>query len=153
MREKLNMKKRDSSPNGYKQKGFELTVPDRPENHIKDIDLKAKIDEIVETLGYDLRISAPSHLTHPEWGRRLVSMYGAKGQVLTYLQAALGVLSEEEKKENLRKESGQHLRGARKSKVFQKILYEEVGEEKFKALMDEARMDNPDLFSVNKDKS
>lgn len=156
MKKTLSLKKRDSSPNGYRQKGFESTIPDKPQNYIQNIDLRYKIDEILDTLGYDLRMTAPSHspghLTHPEWGRRVLSMYGAKGQVLVYLQAALGALSEEEKKEKLAERNEQFIRGARKSKIFQTLLYEEVGKERFSELMDKVGINNPDLFSLNRDR-
>jgi len=138
--------------NGYKTTHLlSENRPGKPTNYIENLHLVSWLESLVATLGYDLRMSAPSHsighVAHPEWGYRLVNQYKAQGQVLVLLDTCLGVLHQAEKFENINSNIENNIRGARKANLYKKYLADAVGKERFNEIKDTLKVTYPELFN------
>jgi len=125
-------------------------TPEKPKNYIENLNLVTRLESLVATLGYDLRMSAPSHsighVTHPEWGYRLVNQYKAQGQVLALLNNSLGVLHQAAKLENIQSSAENNSRGARKANLYKQYLYDAVGQTRFNEITETLKLIYPELF-------
>jgi len=142
-----------------KSQGYSVTAilakntPEKPKNYIENMDLMTRLEALVATLGYDLRMSAPSHsighFTHPEWGHRLVNQYKTQGQVLVLLNQTLGILNQAAKIENLQSTMVNNLRGARKANLYKQFLFDAVGKARFDEISETLKLTYPELFTNN----
>jgi len=140
---------------GYKTEALMLeNMPEKPVNYIGDLDLRHEIEDIVSTVGYDLRMAAPGHsighFTHPDWGYRLYNQYKTKGQVLALLNQILGIISINKKTDRARVHLENNIRGARKGNVYKRILMDRVGQEEFTKIQAVLKKEQPELFGSAK---
>jgi len=148
---RYNRNNRDST--GYNTKGLMLeNIPDKPGNYIENLDLRIALEDIVSTIGYDLRKAAPGHsighFTHPDWGYRLYNQYKIKGQALALLNQVLGMMNIHRKKVSSKEHLENSIRGARKGSVYKQILFEYIGKDKFMKLHESLRKEQPELFDI-----
>ncbi|MFK5951407.1 MAG: hypothetical protein QM500_21845 [Methylococcales bacterium] len=146
------MKKINRKSSGYPTTNLlSDNLPDKPANYRPNINLATSLESIVASLGYDLRMTAPSHsighFTHPEWGYRLYNQYKAEGQVLALLNQCLGILNQATKIENLQANITNNIRGAQKANIYKQFLYDAVGSDRFNEIKETLKLSHPELFN------